>query len=50
MSLILKMIHREITNKDCELLNKTEFAKCRKEVIGILKKASKLKSQIEINY
>ena len=44
------MNHREITKKYSELLNKAEFAIGRKEVVGILKKAAKLKSQIEINY
>ena len=44
------MNHREITKKYSELLNKVEFANCRKEVVGLLKKAAKLKSQIEINY
>ena len=44
------MNHREITKKYSELLNKAEFATGRKEVVGLLKKAAKLKSQIEINY
>ena len=44
------MNHREITKKYCELLNKVEYAYGRKEVVGLLKKAAKLKSQIEINY
>ena len=44
------MNHREITKKYCELLNKAEFANGRKEVVGFLKKAAKLKSQMEINY
>ena len=48
--LILKMNHREITKKYSELLNKAESATGRKEVVGLLKKAAKLKSQIEINY
>ena len=43
------MNHREITKKYSELLNKAEFATGRKEVVGLLKKAAKLKSQIEIN-
>ena len=47
---ILKMNHREITKKYSELLNKAEFATGRKEVVGLLKKAAKLKSQIEINH
>ena len=44
------MDHREITKKYSELHNKAEFANGRKEVVGLLKKAAKLKSQIEINY
>ena len=43
------MNHREITKKYSELLNKAEFANGRKEVVGLLKKAAKLKSQIEIH-
>ena len=43
------MNHREITKKYSELLNKVEYANGRKEVICLLKKAAKLKSQIEIN-
>ena len=46
--LILKMNHREIKKKYSDLLNKAEFAKGRKEVVALLKKAAKLKSQIEI--
>ena len=42
------MNHREITKKYSELLNKADFATGRKEVVGLLKKAAKLKSQIEI--
>ena len=38
------MNHREITKKYSELLNKAEFATGRKEVVGLLKKAAKLKS------
>ena len=48
-NLLLKMNHREITKKYSELINKAEFANGRKEVVGLLKKAAKLKSQIEIN-
>ena len=44
------MNHREIKKKYSELINKAEFANGRKEVISLLKKAAKLKSQIEINY
>ena len=47
---ILKMNHREISKKYSELLNRAEFANGRKEVVGLLKKAAKLKSQFEINY
>ena len=43
------MNHREIT-KYSELLNRAEFATGCKEAVGLLKKAAKLKSQIEINY
>ena len=44
------MKHREITKKYSELLTKVEFATGRKEVVSLLKKAAKLKSQIEINH
>ena len=44
------MNNREITKKYSDLLNKAECANGRKEVVGLLKKAAKLKSQIEINY
>jgi len=44
------MRHREITKKYSELINKAENATGRKEVVGLLKKAAKLKSQMEINY
>ena len=44
------MNHREIEKKYSELLNKAEVINGRKEVVGLLKKAAKLKSQIEINY
>ena len=44
------MNQREITKKYSELLNKAEFANGRKEFLGFLKKAAKLKSQIEITY
>ena len=44
------MKHREITKQYSALLNKAECATGRKEVVGLLKKAAKLKSQIEINY
>ena len=44
------MNQREITKKYSELLNKAEFANGRKEFVSFLKKAAKLKSQIEIKY
>ena len=44
------MQHREITKKYSELINKIEFANGRKEVVGLLKKAAKLKSKIEISH
>ncbi len=44
------MNHREITKKYSELINKAEIATGRKEFVGLLKKAAKLKSNIEINY
>ena len=44
------MSNREIAKMYSELINKAEFATGRKEVVGLLKKAAKLKSQIEINY
>jgi len=44
------MNKREIAKKYSELLSKADFANGRKEVVGLLKKAAKLKSQIEINY
>ena len=43
------MNHKEITKKYSDLLSKVEYANGRKEVLGLLKKAAKLKSQIEIN-
>ena len=43
------MNHREITKKYSELLNKAEYANGRKEVVGLLKKAAKLKAKIEIH-
>ena len=44
------MSYREITKKYSDLINKAEYATGRKEVVGLLKKAAKLKSLIEINY
>ena len=44
------MKNREITKKYSDLINGAESANGRKEVVGLLKKAAKLKSKIEINY
>ena len=43
------MNNREITKKYSELINRAEYANGRKEVVGLLKKAAKLKSKIEFN-
>ena len=43
------MNHREITKRYSDLINKAEKANGRKEIVGLLKKAAKLKSKIEIN-
>tara|TARA_Y100000991_G_C21764556_1_gene260248 strand:+ start:346 stop:492 length:147 start_codon:yes stop_codon:yes gene_type:complete len=43
------MNNREIKKKYSYLINKAECANGRKEVVGLLKKAAKLKSKIEIN-
>ena len=43
------MKHKEIVKKYSELINRAECAYGRKEVVGLLKKAAKLKSKIEIN-
>ena len=43
------MNHREISKKYSDLLDKAEYANGRKEGVGLLKKAAKLKSKIEIN-
>ena len=42
------MNHKEITKKYSELINRADYAYGRKEVVGLLKKAAKLKSKIEI--
>ena len=42
------MNHREITKKYSELLSRAEYANGRKEVVGLLKKAAKLKSKFEL--
>ena len=44
------MNHREITKKYCELISKAEYANGRKEFVGLLKKAAKLKSKLEISF
>ena len=44
------MEHREITKKYFDLINKADNANGRKEVVGLLKKAAKLKSKIEIKH
>ena len=41
------MNHREITKKYIDLIIRAEYAYGRKEVVGLLKKAAKLKSKIE---
>ena len=43
------MNHREITKKYIDLINRADHANGRKEIVGLLKKAAKLKSKIEIN-
>ena len=43
------MNHREITKIYSDLIIKADCANVRKEVVGLLKKAAKLKSKIEIN-
>ena len=43
------MNHREITKRYTDLIDKAENANGRKEIVGLLKKAAKLKSNIEIN-
>ena len=43
------MNYREIKKRYNDLINRAEFANGRKEVVGLLKKAAKLKSKIEIN-
>ena len=40
---------REITKKYSELINRAEYANGIKEVVGLLKKAAKLKFKIEIS-
>ena len=44
------MNHREITKRYTELLSKADVASGRKEVVGLLKKAAKLKSKIDIKF
>ena len=43
------MNHREITKRYSDLITSAESANGRKEVVGLLKRAAKLKSKIEIN-
>ena len=43
------MNHREITKRYSDLINRVENANGRKEVVGLLKKAAKLKSKIEVH-
>ena len=43
------MNHREITKRYSDLINRVDQAHGRKEIVGLLKKAAKLKSKIEIN-
>ena len=42
------MNYREIKKKYSDLINRAKYANGRKEVVGLLKKAAKLKSKIEI--
>ena len=42
------MNYREITKKYSDLIYRAECANGRKEVVGLLKKAAKLKSKIEV--
>ena len=43
------MNQREISKKYSDLINRAEYANGRKEVVGLLKRAAKLRSKIEIN-
>ena len=43
------MNHREITKRYIDLIDRADQATGRKEIVGLLKKAAKLKSKIEIN-
>lgn len=43
------MKHREITKKYIDLISRAKCANGRKEVVGLLNKAAKLKSKIDIN-
>ena len=49
MEIFSLMNHREITKRYSDLINRAEQANGRKEIVGLLKKAAKLKSKIEIN-
>jgi len=48
MNKLIEMNNREIRKKYSDLLNMAEAANGRKEVVGLLKKAAKIKSLIEI--
>ena len=43
------MNHREIIKRYSDLIDRADRANGRKEIVGLLKKAAKLKSKIEIN-
>ena len=43
------MNHREITKRYNDLVKKANEANGRKEIVGLLKKAAKLKYKIQIN-
>ena len=43
------MNYREIKKRYSDLINRAEYANGRKEVVGLLKKAAKLKSKIQTN-
>ena len=42
------MDYREITKKYSDLISRVEYANGRREVFGLLKKAARLKSKIQI--
>ena len=43
------MNNREITKRYTDLVKRANQANGRKEIVGLLKKAAKLKTKIEIN-